>query len=585
MEPSELTDLSEEYAYLDRGGFSSEKFKIELRGLPKYYGIAELKKLMNQKLGLNTSKIKRPKNGSFWLYACFQNEEDRVKAIAALNGFSWKGKTLIAEAANPAPDPLVRKRKQEEDGRASDKKIKDDNKSQEERLKDAATPYWNIPYDEQLKLKEKEIRHILMKYDNEVWKINKERRDEIEAKQKLHNGLSFELKPIEPSPITEGYRNKCEFTVGIDEESKKPTVGLRLGSYATGTVAVAPIESMKHISEEMKKAVLVFQEFVRKSNMAPFSPADYSGYWRYLTVRHSKFNGDIMLIIALHPQTLTVEDLKKLKTDLVEHFSSEESVSCGIRSLYYLLIAKRRPGEDASKPVHLMGSTHIIDVILGRQFRISPEAFFQVNTAGAEIMYQKAIELSQASSESTLLDICCGTGTIGLCFAKHCGRVLGLELVAEAVRDARSNAELNGIENCEFYAGKAEEILPSVLARAGGDQLVAVVDPPRAGLHMRAITQLRNTQKVRRLVYMSCSPASAVKNFVDLSRASSKTLRGAPFTPVCAIPVDMFPHTKHLELVILFERENENHTSKEEPEVVKVEDSVAVKAEIECDQK
>lgn len=96
-----------------------------------------------------------------------------------------------------------------------------------------------------------------MKYDNEVWKINKDRRHEIEAKRKLYDGLSFELKPIECSPVTEGYRNKCEFTVGIDEETQQPTVGFRLGSYATGTVAVAPVQSLKHISEEMKKAVLV----------------------------------------------------------------------------------------------------------------------------------------------------------------------------------------------------------------------------------------------------------------------------------------------------------------------------------------
>ncbi|XP_068633219.1 tRNA (uracil-5-)-methyltransferase homolog A [Battus philenor] len=577
-ESPEKINVNEEYAYLDRGGFSSENFKIELRGLPKFYGIAELKKLMNQKLGLNTSKIKRPKNGSHWLYACFQNDEERTKAIAALNGYSWKGKTLIAEAAKPAPDPLVRKRKQEEDGTIQDKKKKEeDNKSQEERLKDATTPYWNIPYEEQLKLKEKEINHILMKYDNEVWKINKERRDEIEAKRKLHNGISFDLRPIQPSPITEGYRNKCEFTVGIDEESQKPTVGFRLGSYVTGTVGVAPIQSLNHITEQTKKAVLVFQDFVRKSELAPFSPADYTGHWRYLTVRHSKFNGDIMLIIALHPQVLTVEELDKLKADLIQHFSSEESVACGIKSIYYELITKKRAGEDGSKPVHLMGSTHIIDTILGRQFRISPEAFFQVNTAGAEILYQNAIDLSQATNESTVIDICCGTGTIGLCFAKHCGRVLGLELVAEAVKDAKANAELNGIDNCEFFTGKAEEILPSVLARAGGDQLVAVVDPPRAGLHMRAITQLRNTKKVKRLIYISCSPASAVKNFVDLSRASSKTLRGAPFAPVRAIPVDMFPHTRHIELAILFEREPEHMTQK--PHDQEIEEAVSVNKE------
>ncbi|XP_026761767.1 tRNA (uracil-5-)-methyltransferase homolog A [Galleria mellonella] len=557
--------ISEEYAYLDRGGFSSEKFKIELRGLPKFYGIAELKKLMNQKLNLNTSKIKRPKNGSHWLYACFQNDDERTKAITALNGYSWKGKTLIAEVAKPAPDPLVRKRKQDEEGTVQGKKKKEENtKSQEERLKDATTPYWNVPYEEQLRLKEKEIRHLLMKFDNEIWKINKTKRQELEAKRKLHDGLSFELMGIKKSPITEGYRNKCEFTVGVDEETNLPTVGFRLGGYVTGVVGVAPIQSLNHISEETKKAVLLFEDFVRKSELAPFSPADYTGYWRYLTVRHSMSTGDIMLIVFMHPQDLSEEQLENIKKQLIDHFSTQEANACGIKSLYFQLITKKRIGEDASKAMHLMGSTHITDTLLGRQFRISPEAFFQVNTAAAEILYQSAIDMSEIKEKSTVIDICCGTGTIGLCFAKHCNKVLGLEVIPEAVKDAQANAKLNSIENCDFFTGKAEDILHSVLARTTADDTIAIVDPPRAGLHMRAITQLRNTRKVKRLVYITCSPASAVKNLIDLARQSSKTLRGAPFVPVRAVPVDMFPHTKHVELVILFEREQEETTVEED---------------------
>lgn len=556
-------EVAEEYAYLDRGGFSSEKFKIGLRGLPKFYGIAELKKLINNKLGLNTSKIKRPKNGSHWLYACFQNDEERSKAIEALNGYLWKGKKLIAEIANPAPDPLVRKRKQEEECPTQNKKNKvDDNKSQEERLKDATTPYWNIAYEEQLKLKEKELKNILMKFDNNVWIIDKKRRQEIEERRKEYNGLSFELRPIQKSPVTVGYRNKCEFTVGIDEETKLPTVGFRLGSYVTGTVGVGPVQSMIHISEKTKKAVLLFQEFIRKSNLAPFSPADYSGNWRYLTVRESFAAGDLMLIVSIHPEPLTEKELDEIKKELIEYFSSEEAISCGIKSLYFQQIVKRRVGEDGAKPLHLSGSTHITDKILEKQFRISPEAFFQVNTAAAEVLYSSAIELSQVNSDSTVIDICCGTGTIGLCFAQHCGKVLGLEMVAEAVKDAKANAELNDIFNCEFFTGKAEDILPSVLARATAlsDDITAIVDPPRAGLHMRAITQLRNAKKVKRLVYISCSPSSAVKNFVDLARPSSKTLRGAPFLPVRAIPVDLFPQTKHVELAVLFERQSSSET-------------------------
>ncbi|VVC97507.1 unnamed protein product [Leptidea sinapis] len=544
----------EEYAYLDRGGFSSEKFKIELRGLPKFYGIAELKKLMNQKLNLNVSKIKRQKAGNHWLYACFQNNEDRQQAITALNGYQWKGKSLIADIAKPAPDPLV-KRKQEATQNAKRQKTDhDESKSQEERLKDAVTPYWNLPYEEQLQLKFKDIKQILSRFDNDLWKIDRSRRNSIEANRKIYDGLSFELESILKSPVIDGYRNKCEFSIGIDEETKEWTVGFRLGCYGAGSVAVAPVATLNHISAEMKTAVLLFQKFVRKSNMPPYSPVDYTGYWKCLTVRQSTQNKDVMIIVSIEPQSLTQEETEKLKSDLVEYFSSEEAVLCGIKSVYLQLLSKRRAGENAAKPIHLSGLTHLTDSILGRQFMISPEAFFQINTAAAGILYQSAIELSHVTEDSTLVDVCCGTGTIGLCFAKHCGRVLGLELVEQAVADARTNAQLNQIDNCEFFAGKAEHTLPAVLARAVHGDVIAVVDPPRAGLHMNAITTLRNNEQVKRLIYISCSPASVVKNFVDLCRASSKTLKGAPFHPVRAVPVDMFPYTKHVELIVLFER-------------------------------
>ncbi|KAI8436987.1 hypothetical protein MSG28_010390 [Choristoneura fumiferana] len=215
--------------------------------------------------------------------------------------------------------------------------------------------------------------------------------------------------------------------------------------------------------------IAIFQELVRRSELQPFSPADFSGHWRYLTVRHSMSTGEIMLIVAMHPQELSTEQKEQIQKELVEHLSNEESAACGIKSLYI-----ERVGDEATRPVHLWGSTHIVDTILGRHFRISPEAFFQINTAGADILYQRAIDMSQVKEDSTVVDICCGTGTIGLCFAKHCGQVLGLELVPEAVRDAKANAEANGITNCDLFAGRAEDILPSVLARATAEDVVAI---------------------------------------------------------------------------------------------------------------
>jgi tRNA (uracil-5-)-methyltransferase len=140
--------------------------------------------------------------------------------------------------------------------------------------------------------------------------------------------------------------------------------------------------------------------------------------------------------------------------------------------------------------------------------------------------------------------------------------VLGIEVVPQAIVDARQNAKLNEIENGEFFEGKAEEVLGSVCYRAVND-VVAVVDPPRAGLQQKAVVQIRRINKIGQLVYVSCNPAAALKNFVDVGRPASKTLHNEPLVPVKAVAVDMFPHTRHCELIISFKRFDKLQTTNE----------------------
>lgn len=165
----------------------------------------------------------------------------------------------------------------------------------------------------------------------------------------------------------------------------------------------------------------------------------------------------------------------------------------------------------------------------------------------------------ESNHSTTLLDLCCGTGTIGISVADKCGQVLGIEMVESAVQDARKNAELNGLSNkCEFFAGKAEDVLDLVIAKAKFENIVAVVDPPRSGLHQRVLLLLRKCEKIKTIIYVSCDARLAMRNFVDFTRPISKTYKGAPFFPKKMIPVDLFPHCHHSELVILFERQKKN---------------------------
>lgn len=207
--------------------------------------------------------------------------------------------------------------------------------------------------------------------------------------------------------------------------------------------------------------------------------------------------------------------------------------------------------------------------ILGFKFRISADAFFQVNQAAAEVLYSTVRDLSVPNYEdreattkagATLLDVCCGTGAMGITISPRVERIIGIELIEQAVEDARHNAALSNVLNCEFIPGKAEVVLPGLmswLSSEGGGIAAAVVNPARAGLHHRVVRALRNQHAIRRLVYVSCKPdGEAMRNFRELCCAPDphRKLTGEAFTPTLAVPVDMFPHTGHCELVLLLER-------------------------------
>lgn len=260
---------------------------------------------------------------------------------------------------------------------------------------------------------------------------------------------------------------------------------------------------------------------------------------------------EMMVVVCCDPMNLDQETITRLKSELKQIFSTDGKVT----SLYLQMSpARKEAGQHEPAPELLFGPPCIQENLLGRKFSISPQAFFQVNTLAAEVLYKLAGDIADLNERSTLVDVCCGTGTIGLCLADKVKNVVGVDIVADAIRDAQKNAELNGFSNCNYFTGKAEDILANILRDIDNKDIVAIVDPPRAGLHQKALKAIRNTLAIRRLVYISCDAKNAMKNFVDLARAPSGSNKGDPFLPVKIIPVDLFPHTRGFELVILFER-------------------------------
>lgn len=544
-------DDNDPFAYLNRD-FSNEQFKIVLRNLPKYYGISEFKKLLNKKLNLNCRKIKQGQRNSNYCFVCFQNEEERDKGIQVLDGYSWKGKNIEVSIAKPSPDPFVKKRKEEQSDNQN-KKLKIENIDPLQKVKESTIPLADVPYSDQLKLKETNIRNLLKDLTDKLYNASgKDIKSWIDEKKEKNDGLVCYMENIKYASKTDGYRNKCSFSFGLNEASE-PKVGFRLSSYARGNIDVGPIDELRHIPEEMKLVCKQFEKFAKTASLQVFHAELQTGHYKQLTLRLAS-NNQLMLIIGINPQNLDESTLSDFKKSLVEFFSEGEGKVANVTSLYYEMIIKKKSEHDYTPPEHLWGKTHNFEEILGLTFKISPEAFFQINTEGAQILYQSAIDLVLPCEKSTILDVCCGTGTIGLCFAKYCSQVLGIEIISKAIADAKENALLNNIKNCSFYTGKAEEMLGNLCYQATGDEIIAILDPPRAGLHQKAIVMLRKIRKIKKLIYLSCNSEAALRNFLDLGRPVSKTLTGDPFMPIKAIPVDLFPHTKHCELIILFER-------------------------------
>ncbi|ETW02436.1 23S rRNA (uracil-5-)-methyltransferase RumA [Aphanomyces invadans] len=373
-----------------------------------------------------------------------------------------------------------------------------------------------------------------------------------------HKGLCCSMKPITPSPALEGYRNKCEFSCGYDAD-RKPIVGFRFGTYKDGLVSVGGPDDCVNVPASMKAMVKTFQEFLNQSELPVYDVTTHEGVWRLLTIRASVHTKEVMVCVQANPSSLDETTWEAAKSNVVAAMTSKHAIASFFVQEYTGVSA---PEED-HPVVHVYGKTQIEEELLGLRFRISANAFFQVNTPGAEALYSLVREYAAADDKTQVYDVCCGTGTIGLCLAADAGKIVGIELCKAATDDAAANATINGISNATFVNAKAEDVMKEVLRkpREGNDlrleRAVAVVDPPRAGLHIKVLRALRAFRPVTRIVYVSCNPTgSLVENAATLCGPETSNLKGAAFKPVAAAPVDMFPHTEHCEMIIVFERQS-----------------------------
>ena len=465
-------------------------------------------------------------------------------------------------------------------------------------IRDQIMPLWKLKYDEQLQLKNEEMAAVLKKIKRklrkDLLKVYKKdvKNSGLKAFDRLpkwiasrdFEGKCCEYSDICPSPVKYEYRNKCEFTVGKDKAGQV-CVGFRFGTFGQSLVVARP-----HECSVCPKQVLLacdsFNKFLLTSRFLPYDQLAHRGTWRQMTVKFSSTSSHMMVILQVNidgsnPPSGWLEEVEKLKI----WFKSGGDKN--VWKSFYIQYYTGPSQPSANDPVqHIFGAKEIVDNILGLDFKVSPNSFFQINTKGAEKLYSIVSDYCSRSLEDdtskahkvNLVDVCCGTGTIGICITSHLGMVvnklIGVEMCESAVEDAVKNAAKNKILNAEFIASKAEDVLGKTLSHLNepveavltasndkhGDnkktKVVAIVDPPRAGLHPSVIQALRTCKAIDCLVYVSCNPkGSFIEDVCKLCLPRKKNLKGHPYKPVRATSVDMFPHSKHCEIVMQLEHD------------------------------
>ena len=403
--------------------------------------------------------------------------------------------------------------------------------SKETDVRDAVTPLWKQSYDEQVQWKQGQMEHVLKTLSRKARKCSMDRlkaqkrsghkpkaavpeipswanAPKIEGDSSLR-GMACPLEPILPSPSVSEYRNKCEFALGKSADGSKRTAGFRCGSFAA-TRAVAEPKECSHVAQPVRALCASFDEFLAESPFDTYELVTREGVWRQLTVRQSSRTGDCVVMIQVCPPSDDAkEQWEAERARLVSWCKSQECLTItGL--LLQAFTGVSNPAPDHPFEI-LLGSSEMVEECMGCRFRISPGAFFQTNTAAAEVLFKKVAEFcrGESSEPTTLYDICCGTGTIGISLVKSgelpVASLVGVEMCASAVENAKRNASDNAISNATFVAAKAEEVLREMLQGSQPHRVVAVVDPPRSGLAASVVRALRRCRAIQRLVYVSCT--------------------------------------------------------------------------------
>ena len=388
--------------------------------------------------------------------------------------------------------------------------------------------YQNLPYEEQLAMKNEQVKKMM---------------DEAVNGEYIWEG-------IKPSPVRSEYRNKMEFSFG-DEYKDGP---LALGMHKRGSFHdIVNVTDCQIVDEDYRKILACTLECARESGLPYYHRMRHVGYFRHLLVRKAVKTGEILVDLVTASDTAelgidpteAVSKIQAFKTVWLEKMTSLKFDGTLVGILHTKNDSLADVVKDEGTEV-LFGQDYFYEELLGLKFKITPFSFFQTNSLGAEVLYETAREYIGDTNEKVVFDLYSGTGTIAQILAPVAKKVVGVEIVEEAVENAKKNCRLNGIANCTYLCQDASLFAHDLMMQKKAID-VAFVDPPRKGMNEQGLQDLM-TINPKRIVYVSCNPQTLARDLKYLAKKGYHTKQ--------ATPVDMFPWTKaeHVETVCLLEK-------------------------------
>ena len=320
------------------------------------------------------------------------------------------------------------------------------------------------------------------------------------------------------------YRNKAQYPVGLNK-SNEPVIGI----YAERTHEIVPMKECLIQNPLSEKIAFAIYKFMKENNISAYNEETLEGLVRHIVIKVGVRTHEIMCILVINGTKIPKE--QELIEMLVKSYNVKTIVKNINKENTNVILGKEN--------IVIHGDGYIYDILGDYTFKISPMSFYQVNPVQAEVLYNTAIEMAELNKDDILFDLYCGIGTIGIFASKYVKKVYGIEIVEDAIKDAKENAKINEIENIEFYAGDAQKVFANLMEKKQIYPDAIIVDPPRKGLDNKTIENVLAVEP-KKFVYISCNPATMVR---DLKLLEEK------YEITKVIPVDMFPYTSHTESI------------------------------------